>query len=179
LHRLDPVAARQALAELVGSGPPWLAYLALRGTVARTGLTDHTDQLCGVLAARFPPLGPYLEPSFEHETQQANVIARRVLLTERHHRTFLALIANLPDRSALASVMAQLVPDAQPERLLLEWVSELASPRYRSVSGLRLTQEQQAQIRASLEQDRPVEEALGALAAGVDAPVLLRELLTV
>lgn len=179
MHRLDPLSARRTLTELVGSGPLWFAYLALRDAVSRSGLTEHVDELCHVLASRVPALGPYLQASFEHETQQANVMTRRALLTERHHRTFLALVANLPDRALLRSVMADLYPEARPERLLLQWVSELSSPPYRTVSGLRLSDEQQAKVRASLEQDRPVEEALSAVAAGVDAPAPLRELLTV
>jgi hypothetical protein len=179
LHRLDPEAERRALDELVGSGPPWLAYLALHDAVFRLGLTDLVLQLCSILASRLPPLGPYLQPSFEVETQQASVMNRRGLLSERHHRTFLALVANLLDRPTLEAVMADLYPQAEPERLMLEWVAELSSPRYRSISGLRLTDDQQEEVRASLAQDRPVEEALGALASGVDAPVLLRDLLTV
>lgn len=179
LHRLDPDAEGRALTELVSSAPPWLAYLALHDAVFRLGLTERVAHLCGVLAGRLPAIEPYLQASFEVETQQANVMNRRGMLTERHHRTFLALVANLLDRSTLESVMADLYPEAEPERLMLEWVAELSSPRYRSISGLRLTEEQQAEVRASLEQDRAVGEALGALAAGLDAPVLLRDLLAV
>lgn len=179
LHRLDPEAARGVLADLVGTGPPWLAYLALRDAVRRGGMTEHTRRACELLESRLPELGPYLQSSFELEAQQSNVMSRRVMLSERHHRTFLALVANLPDRSVLQSVMAELYPESPPERLLLEWVSELSEPRYRSVSGLRLTEEQRHRVSASLDGGHPVEEALVALAAGVEAPVLLRELLTV
>jgi hypothetical protein len=179
MHRLDPASARRAVAEIVSEAPVWLAFLAAHDALYRSGWTDDVAELCGTLGRRVPALAGVLEPAFEIETQLGNVLSRRALLTERHHRTFLALLANLPDRAAVRSVVGALYPGSEPERRILEWVSELSSPRYRSVSGLRLTDDQRATIRARLEQETSVHDVLGSLATGIDAPPLLRELLTV
>lgn len=179
IHRLDPAAARRAVAEVVADAPPWLGFLAAHDALYRLGWSDEMAELCRVLGHRLPPLAGLLEPAFQAEAQVGNVLARRGLLTERHHRIFLAVLANLPDRAAVRSVVGALYPGEQPERRILEWVTELSSPEYRAVSGLRLTEQQREAIGARLGEDSPWEDALGALAGGIDAPPILRELLTV
>lgn len=179
IHRLDPTAARKMVADVVADAPPWLSFLAAHDALYRLGWSDEVADLCRVLGRRLPPLAGLLEPAFQLEAQVGNVLARRGLLTERHHRILLAMLANLPDRAAVRSVVGELHPGEQPERRILEWVNELSSPEYRAVSGLRLTEQQRAVIRARLEEDSPVEDALEALAGGIDAPPILRELLAV
>lgn len=179
MHRLDPAAARVRVAGLVADGPPWLSFLAAHDALYRTGWTEDVAELCRTLGRRLPALAGVLGAAFEAEARQGNVLARRGLLTERSHRTFLALLANLPDREAVRSVVGALYPGEEPERRILEWVVELSSPRYRTVSGLRLNDDQLAALRARLDQEAPLQDALESLAAGLDAPPLLRELLTV
>jgi hypothetical protein len=183
IHRLDPGAAQAATAEVIATAPPWVAFLALRDTIARSGFTDLVAELAATLARRTGAVGPLIGPGLEGEAQQGAVLARRGLLSERHHRTFLALLANLPDEASVHDVLESLYPGCQPERLLLEWIAELSSPRYRGISGLRVGQAQQAAIRARLSDDNPMTEVdlratLEGLSSGWAVPAFLHGLLS-
>ncbi len=183
IRRIAPEVARAATAEVMVAAPPWVAFLALRDTVARMGWTDQVAELVAALAPRVGAVGELLGPALRAEVMQGNVLARRGLLSERHHRTFLALLANLPDRTSVKTVLDSLYPGGKPERLVLEWVLELASSQYRGISGLRLTEAQRAAIQARLANDLVLGDidlraTLGDLADGWEPPAFLHGLLS-
>ena len=183
IHRIDPEAAQAATAEVMSTAPPWVAFLALRDTITRVGWTDQVSELTATLGRRVGAAGELLGPALQAEIQQANVLARRGLLSQRRHRTFLALLANLPDRTSVSTVLESLYPGCQPERLVLEWVSELASSQLRGISGLRLTDAQRAAVQERLSNDGPAGDIdlraiLGDVATGWEPPALLHGLLS-
>ena len=151
MHRLDAPAAEAAAAEVVATAPPWVAFLAVRDALSRSGWNDQVAHLCSALRPRVGAVGELLEPALQAEVRQSKVLARRNLLGERHHRTLLALLANLPDGASVRAVIGALYPDSEPERLVLEWVAELSSPRHRRISGLVLSETQKAVLQARLE----------------------------
>jgi predicted metal-dependent enzyme (double-stranded beta helix superfamily) len=183
IHRIDPEAARVATAELMTAAPPWVAFLALRDTIGRIGWSDQVADLAATLTGRVGGAGELRGPALRGEVRQGNVLARRGLLSQRHHRTFLALLANLPDSASVSTVLESLYPGCQPERLVLEWVLELASPQFRGISGLRLTDAQRAAVQERLAGDAPLadidlRDILGDVAAGWEPPVILHGLLS-
>jgi hypothetical protein len=182
LQRIDPPAADAALVEVAHTGPEWVAFLALHETALRTGWTEQMGDLGAALAPRLGPVGELVAPAVQGQVQQGNILARRGLLTERHHRTFLALLANLPDRDAVEAVLRALYPGQSPSRLVLEWIAELSSSPYRGISGLRLTDAQLARVEDRLQHREDaggddLASALSDVAEGWEAPVLLQGLL--
>jgi hypothetical protein len=108
LHRLDPAHANGELAHVVAEAEPWLALLALRGAALRTGWSAEMGELCALLAPRLGAAGPLVEPALIDEVRIRRVLARRGILSERHHRVFLALLANLPTEAGVERIVAQL-----------------------------------------------------------------------
>ena len=183
IHRIDPEAAGAATAQLMTAAQPWAAFLALRDTIARIGCTDQLTELTATLRRRVGAAGELLAPALRAEVGQGNVLALRGLSIQRHHRTFLALLANLPDRASVSTVLESLYPGCQPERLVLEWVLQLASSQYRGISGLRLTEAQQAAVQDRLAGDGPLSDTdlrvtLGDVATAWEPPMLLHGLLS-
>jgi len=183
MHRLDPPAAEEAAADVVAAAPPWVAFLAVRDALSRSGWSDQVADLCRALRPRVGAVGELLEPALQAEVKQAKVLARRKLLGERHHRTLLALLANLPDEASVRAVIQALYPDQEPSRLVLEWVAELSSPAYRRVSGLVLSEAQKAAVQGFLEGGAPsgdldLRATLGALAEWWGPPLVLPALLS-
>jgi hypothetical protein len=64
------------------------------------------------------------------------------MLREPHHRLFLALIVNLPDRQSIRGAVSQAFPDEDPDLKILSWVRELASPELRGISGLTINEKE-------------------------------------
>jgi hypothetical protein len=183
MHRLDPPAAEAAAAELVTTAPPWVAFLAVRDALNRSGWNNQVADLCGALRHRVGAAGELLETALQSEVKQAKVLARRNLLGERHHRTLLALLANLPDEASVRAVIQALYPEREPERLVLEWVLELSSPSNRRVSGLVLSEPQRTAVQALLDGGAPsggvdLRATLGALAEWWAPPLVLPGLLS-
>jgi len=184
LHRIAPSRASQECHDLIVDGNPWVAFLALRDTLTRLGWTHETADLVAILSRRLGGLvGECLLPALRDELVQRNVLLRRGLLHGPHQRLFLALLANLPDQTAMSRVVASLYPDREPGFVVLDWIAELASSDFRSVSGLRLTDEQ---LRA-LEHRRnglvPLDQTdLGAVLRAIvgegESPMLLKDLLS-
>jgi hypothetical protein len=178
VYRLDRTAAEADTAALVSEAPPWVGFLALRQAVARAGFNDHAASLASALARRLGPAGPLVAPGLQAEARQGKVLSRRGFLTERHHRTFLALLANLPAEGTVAGVLGSLYPGEDPAGLVLKWALELSSPAYRGLSGLRLDAAQEADLRHALvpaagEGAADLSAALRTVAEGWGIPGLL------
>jgi hypothetical protein len=136
LYRLDPAIAGRAATELVTHADLWTSYVVTNhhwhtGNPAFPAMLDKLEQ-------RSTDFVDFVRPSFEETDRQAKILSRRTLLDEPHQRLLLALLANLPDRASIAAIVEAVYPGANPNELLADWVAELATPRYRSVSGLRL-----------------------------------------
>jgi hypothetical protein len=136
LYRLDPAVASRAAAELVTHADLWTSYVITNhhwhtGSASFPAMLDRLEQ-------RSADFAEFVRPSFEETDRQAKILSRRTLLDEPHHRLLLALLANLPDRASIAAMVEAVYPGADPNELLADWVAELATPQYRSVSGLHL-----------------------------------------
>jgi hypothetical protein len=93
-------------------------------------------------------LEPVLAPALEYNAQMQRIILRRGMLHALHQRVLLALLANLPDAASITGVLEQLFPGEVPSCLLLDWVEELSSPALRGLSGLSVTKDHLAELRA-------------------------------
>ena len=100
---------------------------------------------------------------------------RRGMLRKSHHRLFLALMINLPDRQSIDFAIDQLFPGADPDELIIQWVRELASPEFRGASGLVVDPDDLIRLEARLAEDG-TGVALDAIAANWKPPPLLEKL---
>ena len=73
----------------------------------------------------------------------------------------MALLLNRPDRASMDKVLAQRFPGQDPGALLARWVTELASPSQRGVSGLVMNEAETGAVAAELRAGRA--DALGGI----------------
>lgn len=138
LHRLESGRALEVALQIVTSQDLWTAFLVCDQWSRAYGDPSGLHALVERLGERDASLRELLPPMYSEDSRRGQLLARRGMLREPHHRLFMALIVNLPDRRSIHRAIAQLFPDEDPERLVLGWVRELASPEYRGISGLTL-----------------------------------------
>lgn len=175
LSRLDPDAAARAALDVVRGHDLWSAYRVAEHWLNNFGAGPRFDDLATALAERHRALGEVLGPVFAEQSRRSRLLARRGMLTETRHRTFLALLLNLPDRESISHMMRQLFPGEDPDVLTVALVEELAAPGMRSVSGLRLSAEDRAQLQTRLSQGRTT-DALSLVSDQWRPPSLLENL---
>jgi hypothetical protein len=75
------------------------------------------------------PIADHLLPVFEEEWRQNEIARRRAEIKPEHHRFFLALLMNVPDRAAILKLVQQKFPDQDAVELILQWLRELATTK--------------------------------------------------
>jgi len=148
VSRLDPTAARAAVADLVTRLPVWEAFNLVDHWALRQGWDATTADLADRLAARVEPLGEVLAPALEHDARVRRILYRRGMLKARHQRVLLALLANLPDEASITAILHDLFPGQVAGDLLVDWVEELSAPALRGISGLSLSPDRLEALRA-------------------------------
>jgi hypothetical protein len=138
LHLVDPEMATEAAIDVVKSQDLWQAFRLCDYWAYNFGSGPELAALTEILGSRAAPLAQVMDPMYAEELRVARLLSRRGMMREARHRLFLALIVNLPNRAAIHTAVEQLFPDQDGDRVVLEWVSELASPKFRGVSGLNL-----------------------------------------
>jgi hypothetical protein len=176
LHALQPDQALDAACQMAGSEDVWGAIQVADHCFGLWGWSDRFFTFLGVLGQRHASLGEIAPMMYEEQWRSDGVLRRRTLLHEPHQRTFLALLANLPTRTAIESVVDQIAPERASDDLLMEWIEELASPQLRGVSGLSLSAEERAELRLRLRSDS-LTDSLGTLSAKFDRPSILNHLI--
>lgn len=171
LASLDPDAGASAACEFIGSEDLWVGYLMARRWFTRADRGGRLQQLLEALSKRHGDVAGPLLSAFDHERRLLSITTRRKLLTDPEHRLFMALLLNLPDRASVDRVLAQRFPSEDPGALLARWITELASPSHRGVSGLVMNEADIAAVAGELRAGRA--DALGAIKlAGAPAELL-------
>lgn len=67
-----------------------------------------------------------LSPVFEEQQRQLDIIKRRGMIDGEHHRFFLALLLNVPNRTMVLDLIKERYPGADPVALAVGWIKELA-----------------------------------------------------
>ena len=146
--RLDPTGSRRMVRDLVVDGATlWEAFLIVEYWCRTHGWDDFAGDLVDGLASRNESMSRLLAPAFAQEVRTRRILTRRGMLHSLHHRTLLALLANLPDAESITATLQQLFPGQEPTALLLDWVEELSAPGVRGVSGLSLSEQRLNELR--------------------------------
>lgn len=154
LADLDTEAGTDAACDLIEAEDLWVGYLLTRRWFARVDRGARLQRLLDALAKRHGEVTAPLLSAFDHERRLLSITTRRKVLTDPEHRLFMALLLNLPDRSSMDRVLAQRFPEQDPGALLARWVTELASPSQRGVSGLVMNEAEVAAVAADLRAGR-------------------------
>lgn len=174
LANLDSGTGVAAARELIAAEDMWVGYLLARRWFAHIDRGQCFQQVLDALANRHGPVIAPLFGAFDHERRLLTISARRQLLTDPEHRLFLALLLNLPDRASIDKVLVQRFPGQDPGALLSRWVTELASPAQRGISGLVMDEAETAAVTTELRAGHT--EALSGVKLAGPPPDLLRDL---
>jgi hypothetical protein len=150
LADLDPDAGLEVASEFMETEDLWVGYLLARRWFAKVDRGERFQRLLDALAKRHGQVTAPLLGAFDHERRLLSITTRRQLLTDPEHRLFLALLLNLPDRASMDKVLAQRYPGEDSGDLLARWVTELASPPRRGISGLVMDEAETAAVAAEL-----------------------------
>ena len=153
LGTLDPEQGMRTARRLMTSENAWGAFQVADHCFGLWGWNERFFPVLEALGQQHPVLAEPASAMYQELWRSDTVLRRRTLLHERHQRTFLALLANLPSRSAIESVLGQLAPGRDSDEVLMEWIEELASPQLRGVSGLSLSEDDRVALRAHLKAD--------------------------
>jgi predicted metal-dependent enzyme (double-stranded beta helix superfamily) len=175
LCRLNRESAASLAREIVVTQDLWTAFRVCDEWALSYGEGAELAALVEALSARAGVFESLLAPMYAEEVRRARLLARRGMLRDVRHRMFLAMVVNLPDRTAIHSAMSQMFPGEDASSLIVDLVEELASPQYRGISGLNLGP-QDLQAFRSRWQDDHSEEGLGTLAKLWKPPPLLETL---
>jgi hypothetical protein len=175
LHQIDPTRAGESALEVVRSQDLWQSFRLCDYWAQTVGDGPELAALIEVLSARAGPLSEIIGPVYAEDQRRWRLLARRSMLRESHHRMFLALIVNLPDRASIHSAVAQLFPDMDPDQVVMDWVQELSGPEFRGVSGLRMGADDLALLRTQLS-DGQTDDALDVVASRWKPPMMIEKL---
>jgi predicted metal-dependent enzyme (double-stranded beta helix superfamily) len=177
LQVLEPDKASEAARRLLTNEDAWGAFQVTDHCFGMWGWDPRFLPILEVLADTHPLLGDRAAPMYQEQWRTDTVLKRRTFLHERHQRTFLALLANLPSREAVESVLGQLSPGRSSDEVLMEWIEELASPKLRGISGLTLTDEDLTALRSQLG-SRSLTDSLGELSSKFGRSSILDQLIS-
>jgi len=175
LRRLDVGSALDVALDICHLQDLWTSFRVCDYWARTYGDGGDLSALVEEVGRRDSALGQLLEPVYDEELRRGRLLARRSMLSAAHHRLFLALIVNLPDRRSIYSAVSQAFPGEDPDALILRWVTELAAPANRGVSGLVLKPEDLEIVRKWLA-DGGADDALGMVASRWRPPPLLEKL---
>jgi hypothetical protein len=148
LRRTDPAAAWAVSSELVADSPCWEAFQVVlhAATMTRYGL--ESQDLLALFVQKYSDVNRLLPLCMQTLELQRKILIRRGMLTDLHHRLFLALLANLPQPADTIAVIDQLFPGREPTDMLLDWAEELAAPQLRGISGINISSKRLVELRS-------------------------------
>jgi hypothetical protein len=141
LLRMKHAEADKIIGELVESSDFHTAYAVLREAFdflchreleEIVGVTRSRDRFEGLLdraRRKHGELIDLLEPVFEEDWRQAEIIRRRAEVKNEDHRFLMALLLNVPERTRMLELVKERSPDADAIDLVVGWVRELSATR--------------------------------------------------
>ena len=98
-----------------------------RALGAETG--DRFERLLGAARKRHGAAIDLFEQAFAEQRRQHEIIETRRSVTNPEHRFLLALLLNVPERTAVLELIAQRYPDRDPVDAFVDWIEELSRTR--------------------------------------------------
>lgn len=141
LLRMKHPEADKFIGELVESADFQTVYAVLREAFdflchreleEIVGVTRSRDRFAALLdraRRKHGELVDLLEPVFEEEWRQAEIIRRRAEIKNEDHRFLMALLLNVPERTRMLELVKERSPDVDAIDLVVGWVRELSATR--------------------------------------------------
>lgn len=107
----------------------FLCHRELEEIVGVTRSRDRFEALVDRARGKHGKLVDLLEPVFEEEWRQAEIIRRRAEVKNEDHRFLMALLLNVPERSRMLELVKERYSDADAIDLVVGWVRELSATR--------------------------------------------------
>jgi predicted metal-dependent enzyme (double-stranded beta helix superfamily) len=107
----------------------FLCHRELEEIVGSTRSRDRFQALLKRARSKHGQLVELLEPVFEEEWRQSEIIRRRAQITDEAHRFFLALLLNVPDRGNILKLLAERFPKQNSVELIVEWLRQLTATK--------------------------------------------------
>jgi hypothetical protein len=107
----------------------FLCHRELEEIVGVTRSRDRFDAQLDRGRRRHGELIDLLEPVFEEEWRQAEIIRRRAEVKNEDHRFLMALLLNVPERTRMLELVKERFPDGDVIDLVVGWVRELSTTR--------------------------------------------------
>ena len=107
----------------------FLCHRELEAFVGATRSRDRFESLLNRARHKHGALADLLEPVFEEEWRQAEIIRRRAEVKNEDHRFLLALLLNVPERTRLLELVGERYSTTDPVGLVLTWLKELATTK--------------------------------------------------
>jgi len=129
------------IGDLICSSDFHTAYFALEGFFHAVknnqmdslfGLSTGNDRFQGILERAREAHGDLvdlIQPVFDEQLRQNDIVQRRSTITSEDHRFFLALLLNVPSREKILELVKERYPGTDPVEKILDWVEELAQTR--------------------------------------------------
>ena len=107
----------------------FLCHRELEEIVGSTRSRERFEAMLDRARRKHGDLADLLEPVFEEEWRQAEIIRRRAEIKSEEHRFLLALLLNVPERKRLLDLVKERFPEAETIDLVVNWVRELSAMR--------------------------------------------------
>jgi hypothetical protein len=107
----------------------FLCHRELEEIVGSARSRDRFKALLDGARRKHGELADLLEPVFEEEWRQAEIIRRRAEVKGEEHRFLLALLLNVPQRTRMLELVKERFPEAEAIDLVVSWVRELSVMR--------------------------------------------------
>lgn len=107
----------------------FLCHRELEEIVGVTRSRDRFEALLDRARRKHGELVDLLEPVFEEEWRQAEIIRRRAEVKNDDHRFLMALILNVPERTRMLELVKERFSDVDAIDLVVGWVRELSATR--------------------------------------------------
>ena len=107
----------------------FLCHRELEEIVGTTRSRDRFEAMLDRARRRHGELADLLEPVFEEEWRQVEIVRRRAEIKDEDHRFLLALLLNVPERSKVLELVKARFPEADAIDLVVRWVRELSATK--------------------------------------------------
>jgi hypothetical protein len=107
----------------------FLCHRELEEVVGVTRSRDRFEALLKRAHRRHGELVDLLEPVFEEEWRQAEIIRRRAEVKNEDHRFLMALLLNVPERTTMLELVKERYPDVDAVDFVVGCVRELSATR--------------------------------------------------
>lgn len=107
----------------------FLCHRELEEIVGITRSRDRFEALLDRARQKHGELVDLLEPVFEEEWRQGEIIRHRAEVKNEDHRFLMALLLNVPERTRMLELVKERFPEVDAIDLVVGWVRELSATR--------------------------------------------------